>query len=112
MAGKFEWQMLMDQQAYNSRHCAEQAGMFMSLKKAGARVFLCTDSDGQQFYGPNAHPAHIKAIAIDGKTVYAGSCNLIWTSRKNAELVFRRDATAAQQDCDGLRRCLENAKPL
>ena len=60
----------------------KQTSRVRSLHKAGAKVYLCSESGQHGSY-------HCKALVIDRRVLLAGSANLTNKSRSNRELVFR-----------------------
>jgi phosphatidylserine/phosphatidylglycerophosphate/cardiolipin synthase-like enzyme len=85
---QFALDVLVDEEAYDARTARSQRPHLLALRRAGARVFLCSGSPpprGRGFSGS----FHMKVLAIDQKVVYTGSANFTNKSHRNTELHLR-----------------------
>ena len=87
--GAFDCTVVVDREAYTENRCANERGSLQALKAAGANVFLASGCFGEGRYRKHCGSCHIKALALDGRVLYAGSANFTEASEKNKELVFR-----------------------
>ena len=79
----FKLTVFIDAEMYGGTVPKCQGTRVRELLSAGASVFLCKGRGGR------GGSFHIKAIVIDRRRVFAGSCNFTARSRRNEELCHR-----------------------
>ena len=84
---RFALDVLVDDGDYLSNTCRHQRTRLLALRRAGARVFVCSGASPAHARRRGFRGAfHMKELAIDQRVVFTGSANLTNNSHRNAEL--------------------------